>query len=202
MHHAVASACRSGSKPAVIGGKFKCLKVGQRCQKRYEKQYRKYGFRCVSGRLRKYVTSPPPAPTPPPAPQPPPPPPGQPGHYKGLTSQNEDFEFDVTSDGRGVRGLITGQINQGCTPGGSLYGGNQNFGSYVIPIASDGSFTFDQTFQTSVDVYPATAHLRISGHLAGAVGVGNLRMTTTFTYSGTPYSCESGLLTWTATRTS
>ncbi len=58
------ASCRPGFKPAIIGGNFKCLKVGQRCLSRYQASYRKYGFTCTRGRLRK-KTSVPPAPPPP-----------------------------------------------------------------------------------------------------------------------------------------
>jgi hypothetical protein len=138
----------------------------------------------------------------PPSPPQPPPPPGQPGHYKGNTSQNEDFEFDVTPNGSGVTGLITGQINQGCTPPVNIYGNRQNGGSYTVPISSDGSWTINVTYQSYVDTYPSSNHLKITAHMNGAVGTGNLELTTTFTAFGTAYSCDSGLVTWTVTRTS
>jgi hypothetical protein len=68
--------CKAGFKPAVIGGKSKCLKTGQSCAKRYENAYRRYGFSCVNGHLRKKgpapaPTAPTPQPTPPPLPTPP-----------------------------------------------------------------------------------------------------------------------------------
>ena len=44
-------------KPAVIGGKHKCLRVGQVCKARYQAAYKKYGFTCVNGRLRKSRTT-------------------------------------------------------------------------------------------------------------------------------------------------
>src|SRR6266550_3206703 len=46
-------ACRVGTKRAVIGGKVKCLKAGQVCQARYQTAYKRYGFTCVKGHLRK-----------------------------------------------------------------------------------------------------------------------------------------------------
>jgi hypothetical protein len=39
--------CKSGYKHGIIGGEHKCLRRGQYCAKRYRKQYRKYGYRCV-----------------------------------------------------------------------------------------------------------------------------------------------------------
>lgn len=37
---------------ARIGGATKCLARGQFCKASYASQYKRYGFRCVSGRLR------------------------------------------------------------------------------------------------------------------------------------------------------
>jgi virginiamycin B lyase len=49
--------------PAVISGKHHCLRVGQRCQKRLDRQYHRYGFHCHSGRLTRAARpKPPPAP--------------------------------------------------------------------------------------------------------------------------------------------
>jgi hypothetical protein len=47
------SACKRGSVAALVGGKRVCLKAGNRCNIRYDRQYRQHGFRCVKGRLRK-----------------------------------------------------------------------------------------------------------------------------------------------------
>jgi len=202
------ASCRSGSKPAIIAGNFKCLRVGDRCRVSYQASYRKYGFRCVAGHLRKrsagggtHESTPPPVAPPVTPPVAPPPPPGIPGHYKGLTSQSEDLEFDVTSDGRGVIGFKTGQINQGCTPPAHIYGGYLNFGTYTMPLRADGSFSLTYTEQATVGSNPATGTVSVSGHLNGSVAIGNVERKTAFTENGTSYSCGSGLQTWTATRT-
>jgi hypothetical protein len=56
---AIAHTCTSaGTKHAVINGSHKCLKTGQFCRRASNAQYRRYGFRCVTGsdgraRLRK-----------------------------------------------------------------------------------------------------------------------------------------------------
>jgi hypothetical protein len=118
-----------------------------------------------------------------------------------LSSQLTNFEFDVTSDGNFVTHLVTGQINEGCSPGGSLYGGDLNFGTATIPIAADGSFKIDTDYQGKVDEDPSTGHLTIIGHLSGNTATGTLSDTVSFTDNGTQYSCGSGLQTWTATRT-
>jgi hypothetical protein len=66
------ASCKRSSVPARIGGKRVCLRAGQRCKKRYERVYRRHGFHCQSGRLRRRRKSPP-APPPPPPPPPLPP---------------------------------------------------------------------------------------------------------------------------------
>ena len=66
-----AAKCKSGYKAAVIAGKRTCLKAGQRCSRKQDKQYHRYGFHCHSGRLTRVKPKPtPPRPTPPPQPPP------------------------------------------------------------------------------------------------------------------------------------
>ena len=204
------ASCRAGSKPAVVAGNFKCLKAGVACKSRYQATYRKYGFHCLDGRLRKGKGVKPPAgggaSDPPYVPPPPAAPVFQAGHYKGQTSQNENFEFDVTSDAySGVRGLRTGQINLGCTPPAHLWGAGFDFGAYTIPLVADGSFSFDQRYDSTIlfgdsTVRPTQNELILSGHISGAVAIGNLQLHTVFSDSGTVWDCGSGLQTWTATR--
>jgi len=200
--HSSGDACRAGSKRAVIGGKVKCLRAGQACRTRYQSGYKKYGFTCVAGHLRKRTApKPPPEPTPPPPPPTPAPPPAQPGHYKGTSSQLTVVEFDVRSDGRAVTSLTTGQVNQGCTPPGHLFGGGLQDAS--TPVASDSSFVvaFDLSGSFS-DGTPYSGHYNLTGHFSGATATGTISVTTNFTDNGTAYSCGSGVQTWTASRVS
>ncbi len=112
------------------------------------------------------------------------------------------FEFDVVSNGSGVANLVSGQVNQGCTPAFHLYGGQISLGTYVIPVAADGSFGVSWSSGGTVGSVAATGHTSITGHLSGATAVGNLEETTNFTWTnGVAYACGSGLQTWTATRT-
>jgi hypothetical protein len=197
-HHAPAAGCPAGSKRAVIGGKVKCLRAGQRCAARYRAVYKKHGFTCVNGHLRKRSVAPPPEPTPPPTPPPPPAPPAQPGHYKGTTSQNEIIEFDVTADGLRVVALLTGQINEGCNPPAHLYGGNLHDGT--APIAADGTFKIDFDYTSTVGGDPSKGHFTLTGKFSGTGATGTLEDKVSFTDEGTPYSCGSGTQTWTANR--
>lgn len=43
--------CAAGTVDAVIAGKRVCLRRGQRCSKRLDRQYHRYGFHCHTGRL-------------------------------------------------------------------------------------------------------------------------------------------------------
>jgi streptogramin lyase len=53
-----AKSCPKGSVPAKIGGKRQCLRPGKRCKARFSRQYRRHGFRCVAGRLRRVKKTP------------------------------------------------------------------------------------------------------------------------------------------------
>lgn len=199
-----AATCPAGSKRAVIGGKVQCLRAGQKCKSRYQAAYKRAGFTCTNGRLRKRVSAPPPTqppPAPPPAPQPPPAPPAQPGHYHGLTSQLTTVDLDVSADGLSATNISTGQVNQGCTPPGHISGGGiTGFGR---PIASDGTFLINVSFQGMFsDGTPYTGTLNMTGRFSGSSVSGTLAATLNFTDNGTAYSCGSGQQTWTATRTS
>jgi hypothetical protein len=193
---AQAAGCPAGSKRAMVGGKVRCLRAGQKCVARYRAAYKKHGFTCVNGRLRKRSSAPAPAPT---SPQPPAPP-AQPGHYKGTTSQNEIIEFDVNADGSRVVGLLTGQINEGCNPPAHLFGGNLHDGT--APIAADGTFKLDFDYASSVGGDPSKGHFTLTGKFSGTSWTGTLEDKVSFTHEGTAYSCGSGTQTWTAARTS
>ena len=194
-----AAGCPAGSKRAVLGGKVKCLRAGQKCVARYRAAYKKHGFTCVNGRLRKRSIAPPP-PSPPLPPPPPPAPPATPGHYKGTTSQNEVIEFDVSADGTHVVGLLTGQINEGCTPPAHLFGGNLHDGNATI--AADGTFKFDFDYTSNVGGDPSKGHFTLTGKFSGGSWTGTLEDKVSFTHEGTSYSCGSGSQTWTASKTS
>ena len=43
--------CSRAFVHAVIAGKHQCLKVGQRCNRRLDRQYHRYRFHCHTGRL-------------------------------------------------------------------------------------------------------------------------------------------------------
>jgi hypothetical protein len=136
-----------------------------------------------------------------PPPTPPPPPPYQSGHYSGKTSQNEDFEFDVSTDGKVLMNLVTGQINESC-PDFNLYGGNIHATGNITDISSDGNFSTHGDFSgTFSDGTPYDEHLTITGHLSSAAATGTLLDTVNFTYQGTAESCSSNPQTWTASKT-
>ncbi len=54
--------CKPGSRHVIIGGRHTCLRVGQRCAKRLDRRYHRYGFHCHRGRLTKKRRPRPPAP--------------------------------------------------------------------------------------------------------------------------------------------
>lgn len=51
---AASKPCSRGAVPARIAGKHVCLRLGQRCKRRLDRQYHRYGFHChATGRLTK-----------------------------------------------------------------------------------------------------------------------------------------------------
>lgn len=46
--------CAAGSTPAVVGQRRVCLRYAASCRQRYQQQYRRYGFVCLSGYLDYY----------------------------------------------------------------------------------------------------------------------------------------------------
>jgi D-alanyl-D-alanine carboxypeptidase len=50
--------CRKGSVPAVIEGKGTCLRAGQRCSRKLDRRYHRYGFHCHDGRLTRSAPKP------------------------------------------------------------------------------------------------------------------------------------------------
>jgi YVTN family beta-propeller protein len=55
--------CPGGAVAAVIGGEHRCLIPGQRCAKRLDRQYHRYGFHCHTGRLTRAAKPPAPFPS-------------------------------------------------------------------------------------------------------------------------------------------
>jgi hypothetical protein len=128
-------------------------------------------------------------------------PPAQPGHYAGTTAQNEPWAFDVTADGRGVTNLTSGDINESCSPGGSLYGGRLNLRN-TYPIAADQTFTIDLAASGTINgIYPYTGRLLINGKFSGNGATGTYVETTSFTIGSINFSCSSNQQSWTVTRT-
>jgi hypothetical protein len=197
---AKAASCVRGTKPAIVGGNFKCLRAGQKCSPSYQAAYRKYSFHCANGRLLKGTGKAPATST-----QDAPPEQATPGalggHYKGVTSQNETFEFDISSSGWTFSGLKTGQINQGCTPQFHLSGNYLNMPTTYAFVPTTGNFTIDQDLSGwHLGDTPMTEHLTVHGHMDGEVGSGTLELKSAFTYNGVAYTCGSGLQTWTVAK--
>ena len=89
------AACAKGAVAASIGGKAVCLHARMACKAAYNRIYKRHGFTCVAGRLRKSTTAKPkpkpPAPTPT-APEPPYTPPTGPVGTANTTVTVEMFD--------------------------------------------------------------------------------------------------------------
>jgi uncharacterized protein with FMN-binding domain len=189
--------CPTGSKPAIIAGNFKCLRVGSSCASTHHVAYRKLGFSCVNGRLHRYVkphstptttvvvTTSAPAP-----------PVYQDGHYVGTTSQFQPISFDVTSGQ--IQNVTSGDVNESCNPPTNLYGGNVDVPQYTLN--ADGTFDVDWSGNGTVGAsFPSTFHNVVTGRVQGGIASGTIKEDTSFEEYGKGYICSSGLVTWTAT---
>ena len=141
---------------------------------------------------------------PPRPPPPPPPPPATQGHYQGSSSFGETFGFDVSADGNSIVNLQTGQIKESCNPSDvTLSGGNLSFPG-PIPIAQDGSFVINSTFDITID-FPdgsvvGSRTVSITGRFTGGTAAGTMRTDTSLNHTGTAYVCNSGDQTWTVSK--
>jgi hypothetical protein len=140
-----------------------------------------------------------PEPTPPPPPPPPTVTPVTPGAYKGATSIGNHLFFTVTGD-RTVTHFRINDMRPTCTNGGYIYG-PIDFGSYAIPLASDGSFTYAYNGTTTVGGTPAKISERYTGRIQGAIAAGTAQVAIEWVNEGTTWSCSTELQTWTATLT-
>jgi hypothetical protein len=135
-----------------------------------------------------------------------PPPTGvaKPGHYAGKTADNENWSFDIGSDGLSLANLQTGQINQSCQPPDITLAGGNLTDPGPETINQDGTFSFSATLSGSVGGNPSTDVITIAGAVkSDGTASGTYKEDTTFTDSstGTAYSCTSGNQTWTASAT-
>jgi hypothetical protein len=202
---AVTSSCPRGAIAAIVKGNFACLRVGANCHARDQATYRRYGFSCSEGRLRKYV-KPRPAPTTTVVvtTSAPPPPAFETGHYVGTTSQFQPISFDVTTSG--LQNVTSGDVNGSCNPQFNLYGGNLDIPSW--PINPDGSFTVKWSYSGAVTVTGGRQSGQtgteqgttdFEGRVQGAIAAGTLKEDSTIELASVGYVCSSGLVTWSAT---
>jgi hypothetical protein len=182
-----------------INGRNVCIHLGGKCIAAHNAKYRANFFTCVKGRLREY--SPAPHPTSPPPPLPPTPV-AIPGHYEGRTSQNELIRLDVQPGGRGVTGFYIHAINESCSPSGGL---TREFSWGWVPD----SITVDGMLTSKLGYFRPTLPFTVVGGFTLHAGFTGIVVTGTFTdetkpvsKDGTPLSCSSGLVSFTATRQS
>jgi hypothetical protein len=147
------------------------------------------------------LPAPPPAP-PPPTPPPPPPPPAVAGSYAGLSSQNERVTFDVLAAGPAVTKFRINSVNQSCQPPNlvSIFG-PLDFGTGTATVVADGTFGFTYVGPGTISGNPANFDIRANGKFTGTTAAGTARFDMTFTLSGINFTCSSGNVTWTASRT-
>lgn len=121
---AAPAACAKGAVAARIGGKSVCLRAGTACKAAYNSSYKKHGFTCIAGHLRKTPTAKPPTPTPTPTPTPAPVPPYAPPTGPvgtadttvtvGLFENSNDSGYIVLSQTTIPSGMVTFVITNNC----------------------------------------------------------------------------------------
>ena len=151
----------------------------------------------------KGVPAPAPAPTPVPT-QPPAPTvsPATPGSYRGQT-QNGNYVFFIVSGNRTLTGFRVNDLPESCQPPNlSLFGG-EDFGDSTFPIRDDGTFAAEGVWNGSnVQGDAEWTHWdgKLNGRFDTATTVsGTILENSGLKYKGTPYTCTTGLITWTAT---
>jgi hypothetical protein len=92
-------ACGSGFVDGVVGGQHKCLHTGEFCSARREPDYRRYGFTCGGGRLRRSGSAPASSPAP---------------HVKQVPGRTRALLRRTKSHGCRVRGPLP---DRRCSPG-------------------------------------------------------------------------------------
>ena len=121
---AATAACAKGTVAARIGGKSVCLRAGMACKATYHSIYKKHGFTCSAGHLRKIPTAKPPAPTPTPVP-----PYSPPTGAVGTANTTVTVDLWDASDGEGYivlsqttipSGMVTFVITNHCFGGCSF----------------------------------------------------------------------------------
>jgi hypothetical protein len=146
-----------------------------------------------------------PAPAPPPPPPPPPPTvtPVTSGPFQGQINHGNFLYFEVGGD-RTVSNWRTNEIPEECEGGGTLRGGFWAVYPNPVTIDDDGDFVIDYVGQLGPegDFGGVTFHVVINGKINGPSATGSVRSSSDFTYKGERYVCNSGALTWEASRTS
>ena len=116
------AACAKGAVTARIGGKSVCLRAATACKATYDSIYKKHGFKCVAGHLRKTPAAKPPAPTPTPVP-PWSPPTGPVGTAKTTVTVELDDDprpLFIFSQATMPSGMVTFVITSKCVIGCSF----------------------------------------------------------------------------------
>lgn len=172
-----------------------CLRVGKPCAKRYEKTYRRHRLTCKSGRLHK--SAPPPDDSGDDIFPPPPLAPPVPGHYTGTSSQGHPFAVDVLPPT--TMANFQFDLDETCTPSLSFTWGTTF--AQKLPIGAGGVVTWTGgggtgTIRGTLARFGGSFYAKFDGTTVK----GDFSLDVQLTEAGTDYSCTSGPVSWTATR--
>jgi Calx-beta domain len=124
------------------------------------------------------------------------------GEWRGATPTGDYLYFEVTAD-RGMSYFRMNDIKEPCSPGGYFEGSLAFPPTTRWPIADNGTsgasgqwsgndVEGDFTFTSETWTVGATFN--------GSSATGTFRLQDQFTYKGTPYSCDTGTVAWTASK--
>lgn len=108
-----------------------------------------------------------------------------------------NFVFFTINADRTISNFRSNYIREDCDQGGYVYG-TVDWGDGRHPIANDGTFSFSDDYEGTVEGAPAKFADAVTGRIDGTNVTGTYRASAQFTYQGTAYTCSSGERTWSA----
>jgi hypothetical protein len=125
------------------------------------------------------------------------------GEYRGQLPAGDYLYFEVTGD-RQLSYFRLNDIRENCSPGGYFEGSLAFRRETKWPIADDGTAGASDEWRGSEvqgDFTLTYSAYKVTARFNGASVAGTIRLQDQFTYKGTAFSCDTGDVAWTATKT-
>ena len=126
------------------------------------------------------------------------------GSWKGQTPTGDFLYFEVNDD-RTMSYFRINDIKESCSPGGYFEGSLAFRPELRWAIADNGAIERENTWtgsEANGAVTYTSETYRITATFNGPTATGTIRLQDGMTYAGTPYSCDTGEVAWTATKVS